>query len=92
MLDATKIKNIAKLAKLDVENNIDEVASDLNKFLDLIDELQKVEVGDTQPMAHPFDAVQRLRKDEVSESNKREILQQNAPLTENGHYLVPKVL
>lgn len=92
MLDNTKIKNIAKLAKLDVQNNIDEIATDLNNFLDLIDELQKVEVGDIRPMAHPFDSVQRLRADEVSETNKREELQQNAPLTENGHYLVPKVL
>lgn len=92
MLENTKIKNIAKLAKLDVQNNIDEIATDLNNFLDLIDELQKVEVGDIRPMAHPFDSVQRLRADEVSETNKREELQQNAPLTENGHYLVPKVL
>ncbi|MCL4161755.1 UNVERIFIED_CONTAM: hypothetical protein GTU68_007690 [Idotea baltica] len=43
-------------------------------------------------MAHPQDAVQRLRDDAVTEINQREKLMSNAPLIENGLFLVPKVL
>ncbi len=43
-------------------------------------------------MAHPLDAVQRLRADEVTESDQREQFQRIAPATENGLYLVPKVI
>ena len=49
-------------------------------------------VEDIEPMAHPQDAMQRLRKDEVTEINQREKLMENAPATENGLFLVPKVL
>jgi aspartyl-tRNA(Asn)/glutamyl-tRNA(Gln) amidotransferase subunit C len=43
-------------------------------------------------MAHPLDAVQRLRADVVTEDNQRENFQKIAPATEQGHYLVPRVV
>ena len=43
-------------------------------------------------MAHPLDAVQRLRPDEVSEPDRREHFQAIAPAVEDGLYLVPKVI
>jgi len=43
-------------------------------------------------MAHPQDAMQRLRDDVVIETNQREKLMANAPLQEAGLFLVPKVL
>ncbi|WP_156490761.1 Asp-tRNA(Asn)/Glu-tRNA(Gln) amidotransferase subunit GatC, partial [Oleiphilus sp. HI0086] len=47
---------------------------------------------DIPPMAHPMDAVQVLRPDVVTESDKREKLQTVAPNTEDGLFLVPKVI
>ena len=44
------------------------------------------------PLAHPLDAVQRLRTDEVTETDQREAFQSNASQTEDGLYLVPKVI
>jgi aspartyl-tRNA(Asn)/glutamyl-tRNA(Gln) amidotransferase subunit C len=47
-------------------------------------------------MAHPLDAQlpggQRLRPDEVTESDQRELFQSVAPATQDGLYLVPKVI
>ena len=44
-------------------------------------------------MAHPLaDQVQRLRPDEVSETNQRDKYQQNAASVAAGLYLVPKVI
>ena len=43
-------------------------------------------------MAHPLDVVQRLRVDEITESDHREELQTLAPETQGGLYLVPKVI
>ena len=45
-----------------------------------------------EPMGHPLDATQRLRPDEVTEVDRREALQRCAPSTDNGLYLVPKVI
>ena len=43
-------------------------------------------------MAHPLDAVQRLRPDVVTETDERDRYQQNAPSVADGLYLVPKVI
>ena len=43
-------------------------------------------------MAHPMDAVQVLRADVVTETDLRAKFQAIAPATENGLYLVPKVI
>ena len=49
-------------------------------------------VHPTIPLAHPLDARQRLRSDEVTEVVDRELLQQGAPAIEDGLYLVPRVV
>ena len=51
-----------------------------------------MDTEDVEPMAHPTDAVQRLRPDEVTEENQREKFQSIAPQAESGLYLVPKVI
>ena len=43
-------------------------------------------------MSHALDVVQRLRPDEVTETDRREALPSVAPAVEDGLYLVPKVI
>jgi aspartyl-tRNA(Asn)/glutamyl-tRNA(Gln) amidotransferase subunit C len=44
-------------------------------------------------MAHPLPGQrQRLRADEVTAGDQRELFQRNAPQVEAGLYLVPRVL
>jgi aspartyl-tRNA(Asn)/glutamyl-tRNA(Gln) amidotransferase subunit C len=54
--------------------------------------MQAVNTSGIEPMANPLDATQRLRDDVVTEYNKRDELQAIAPATEDGLYLVPKVI
>jgi aspartyl-tRNA(Asn)/glutamyl-tRNA(Gln) amidotransferase subunit C len=54
--------------------------------------MQSVDTAAVEPLAHPLDVVQRLRKDEITEKNRREELQTLAPSSQDGRYLVPKVL
>ncbi len=54
--------------------------------------MNSVDTTEVTPMAHPLDVAQRLREDEVLETNQRERFQKVAPLTEDGLYLVPKVI
>ena len=87
------VKNIAHLARLDIdEKNIEGYANNLSNILDLVEQMNEVDTTDVQPMAHPMDVAQRLRADEVLEENQRENFQKIAPKTENGLYLVPKVI
>lgn len=87
------IKKIAHLARLSLpEAQIDDYAQRLSGILDMVAKLQDAPTAGVVPMAHPLDATQRLRPDAVTEINQRDAYQQIAPDTEDGLYLVPKVI
>ena len=92
-LQPEDIMGIAHLARLHLdEKDMDDVLAKLSSIVDFVDQLQAAPTDDVVPMAHPMDQSQRLRADAVTESNERDELQKNAPSTEKGFYLVPKVL
>lgn len=92
-LDKEDVIKIAHLARLQVaEEDISATTERLSSILGMIEQLQATPTDGVEPMAHPMDAVQRLREDAVTESNHREDYQKIAPATEDGLYLVPKVI
>ena len=92
-IDVDEVKKIAKLACLNVaEADIQSYATNLSNILDLVAQMNAVDTTGVTPMFHPFDAVQRLREDEVTDFNRREDFMAIAPETEDGLYLVPKVI
>ena len=92
-LEKSDVEKIAHLARLHVDAvEAEEVANRISSILDMIDQMQCVETDNVAPLAHPFDAVQRLRPDVITETNQRDYLQKVAPATQNGLYLVPKVI
>lgn len=92
-VDRSDIAKLAELARIAIsENTADQVANSISDVLALVDQLQAVNTEGVLPMAHPLDAIQRLRADEVTEPNQREIFQAIAPATQDGLYLVPQVI
>ncbi|MCY0964341.1 Asp-tRNA(Asn)/Glu-tRNA(Gln) amidotransferase subunit GatC [Parathalassolituus penaei] len=92
-LEQDQVLAIAELCRLQISDaEVAEYQKNLSNILDLVDQLAAVDTSDVAPMAHPLDAVQRLRADQVTETNQREHFQKIAPATENGHYLVPRVI
>lgn len=91
--DKSEVEKVAHLARLHVsESEADEVSTRITDILALIDQMQSVDTESVEPLAHPLDVVQRLRSDSITEGNQRDELQQLAPASEDGLYLVPKVL
>jgi aspartyl-tRNA(Asn)/glutamyl-tRNA(Gln) amidotransferase subunit C len=87
------ILHIARLARLRVtEAEAGAAQTQLNNIFGLIEQMQAVDTTGVEPMSHALDVAQRLREDRVSESNLRDKFQQIAPATEDGLYLVPKVI
>lgn len=92
-IDRPEVEKIAQLARLHVdEPEVEQVAERISSILALIDKMQAVDTSSVEPLSHPLDAVQRLRTDRVTEPDQRDYLQQIAPATESGLYLVPKVI
>jgi aspartyl-tRNA(Asn)/glutamyl-tRNA(Gln) amidotransferase subunit C len=92
-LNTADLEKIAHLARLQInDTEALAVVKRISDILTLIDQMNNVDTADVAPLAHSFDAIQRLRPDEVTEGDQREYLQRIAPATQDGLYLVPKVI
>ena len=92
-LDKDQVQSIAVLARLKLEDaEFGETVDKLSRIVDFVDQLSQASTDDVVPMAHPLDVAQRLRPDQVTETDDRDHIQANAPAVEGGHYLVPKVI
>jgi aspartyl-tRNA(Asn)/glutamyl-tRNA(Gln) amidotransferase subunit C len=93
IISRADIEKVAVLARIRLDDEqIPALENDLSNILSLVDQLSAANTDNVEPLAHPLDAVQRLRADEVTESNQREAFQAIAPATESGLYLVPRVI
>lgn len=92
-IEQGEVEKIAELARIRIsKEEIGDVTQRITEVLQMVDQLQAVDTLDIEPMANPLDATQRLRPDEVTQSNRRDAFQAIAPAVENGLYLVPKVI
>ena len=93
MLSLDQIAKIAELARLEL-SPADSAAmqQQLNGILAMVDAMSAVDTRGVEPMSHPQQAMQRLREDGATERDQREKYQAVAPATEDGLYLVPKVI
>ena len=92
-LDRNTVEQVAHLARLAIsESDIEPIGEELASILDLVEQMNSVDTTNIEPMAHPMDACQRLRADEVTESNQRDLLQSCTADTLDGLYIVPKVI
>ncbi len=92
-LTKDQVHHIATLARLKLADaEFDDVVDKLSRIVDFVDQLQAAPTDDVLPMAHPLNMSQRLRADEVTEPNARDVIQKNAARVDGGYYLVPKVI
>ena len=92
-LDRQDVEKIAHLARLQIEDvDVPDYARNLSDIIEFVEQLKAASTDNVEPMAHPLKEVQRLRQDVVTEENNRDEFQIIAPLTEDGLYLVPRVI
>ena len=92
-LTLEQVRRVAHLARIEVSGaEAQTTLGHLNGIFTLIEDMQAVDTGGVEPMAHAQDLAQRLREDRVTEENRRGAFQAVAPETEAGLYLVPKVI
>ena len=96
-LSPDQIERIARLARIAVSpSEAEELRVQLNRVLELVDQLQSIDTAGIEPMSHALEALlpsgQRLRPDLVTEPDQRAEFQEVAPAVDAGLYLVPKVI
>jgi aspartyl-tRNA(Asn)/glutamyl-tRNA(Gln) amidotransferase subunit C len=89
--DVEKIAHLARLEITDQEMPV--YVTSLSSIVNFVDELARADTKDTLPMAHPLTGQhQRLRPDAVTEADRHEKYQANAPSVQAGLYVVPRVI
>ena len=93
-LTREQIASIATLARLELTpEEVSLYQGSLSSILEFVGALERADTRDVAPLAHPLTGLtQRLRADEVTEGDRHERYQQDAPSTAAGLYLVPKVI
>lgn len=96
-LTLADVKRIANLAQLDMDDAHADIAlGELNGIFALAEQMRAVDTSGVEPLSQPLAAILalplRLRDDVVTEDDHRDDYQAPAPKTEDGLYLVPKVI
>lgn len=87
------VQKLCVLARLEIApDEMADVLAKLSDIVDLVSQLKAEDTTDVVPMAHPLDQTQKLRSDQITETDKHQLYQKNAPLVEKDLYLVPKVI
>ena len=92
-VDRDTVGRVASLARIRVpEAELDQLAGELNNILGWIEQLSEVNTAGVAPMASVADMTLRRRPDAVTDGDIRDKILANAPQTENGYFVVPKVV
>src|SRR5690606_12266858 len=92
-LDRSDVEHRAHLARIGLkEAEIPAYADKLSSIMGLISRMQAVDTSGVQPLAHPQKTTHSMRDDVVTEDNRHDAHQAIAPATEQGLYLVPRVI
>lgn len=89
----TQLDQIASLAYIRFDESQNEnMSNDVSKIMKFVETLQTINTDGIEPLMHPLDMNQRLRKDNPDNTNYVSDLKKIAPVFEDDHYLVPKVI
>ncbi len=92
-VDPAAVRRIARLARIAVaDGEIGFLQSEMNSVLAFVDQLEEVDVAGIEPMASVAAVKLPMRLDAVTDGGVAAKVLANAPLTEDGFFLVPKVI
>ncbi|MEL6746054.1 MAG: Asp-tRNA(Asn)/Glu-tRNA(Gln) amidotransferase subunit GatC [Pseudomonadota bacterium] len=92
-VDTTTVKRVAKLARIAIsDDRAEELKGELNTILGFVEQLQQVDVDGVEPMTSVVDMDMRKRADGVTDGDKVDDVVANAPMSDEGFFMVPKVV
>jgi aspartyl-tRNA(Asn)/glutamyl-tRNA(Gln) amidotransferase subunit C len=92
-VDAATVRRIARLARIAVaDDEIGHLQDELNAILAFVEQLSEVDVTGVEPMTSVTPMAMQERADKVTDGGIADQILANAPATEDGFFLVPKVV
>lgn len=92
-IDSKLVEYLEALARIKLEDSEREKCEkDLQDILSYIDTLNELDTEGVEPLSHSFPVTNVFHKDEVIESQDRELLLSNAPAKKDGCFKVHKTV
>jgi aspartyl-tRNA(Asn)/glutamyl-tRNA(Gln) amidotransferase subunit C len=92
-VDLNTVRRIAHLARIAVsEAETPHLQDEINAILKFVEALDAVDVEGVEPMTSVTPMRLPMREDVVSDGDIAPLVLANAPLTEEGFFVVPKVI
>ena len=92
-VDQATVRRIATLARITVlDNEVPHLQGELNAILRFVAELDEVDVSGVEPMTSVLPMALPLRRDAVTAGGIADRILANAPASEDGYFVVPKVI
>lgn len=92
-LSESEVRHVALLARLSLnDEEIQTLQSELNSVLSHIDTIQLLDLTGVEPTAHAIPVVNRMRSDVVRPGITRETALMNAPQSEDGAFVIPRIV
>jgi aspartyl-tRNA(Asn)/glutamyl-tRNA(Gln) amidotransferase subunit C len=92
-VDLNAVRRIAHLARIGVsEAEIPHLQDEINAILKFVEALEQVDVEGVEPMTSVIPMRLPMRDDVVTDGGIAHEVLANAPLTEDGFFVVPKVI
>jgi len=92
-IDEKTVLKVAKLAGRDLApERAPAMAEELNAILAWIEQLNEVDVEGVEPMTSAVETALPMREDVVTDGDAPQRVLKNAPRSEDGFFVVPKVV
>jgi aspartyl-tRNA(Asn)/glutamyl-tRNA(Gln) amidotransferase subunit C len=92
-VDSDTVRRIAHLARIRLEDDrIEPMREELNTILAFVEQLEEVDTQNVKPMTSVVATKMRLRPDIVTDGGISEDVIANAPASEDGFFMVPRVV
>jgi aspartyl-tRNA(Asn)/glutamyl-tRNA(Gln) amidotransferase subunit C len=92
-VDEATVRRIAHLSRIAIEDgDVSRMQGELNAILSFVEQLNEVDVAGVEPMTAVTPMKLKQREDIVTDGGVSGIIVGNAPATEDGFFVVPKVV
>lgn len=92
-VDEATVRRIARLARIKItDEEARGLEAELSGILDWVKQLDEVDTRDVEPMTRVVPVELRQREDVVTDGGIPDDVVDNAPMTEDHFYVVPKVV
>jgi aspartyl-tRNA(Asn)/glutamyl-tRNA(Gln) amidotransferase subunit C len=92
-VDISAVRRIAHLARIEVtEAETPHLQGEINTILKFVEALDPVDVDGVEPMTSVIPMRLPVREDVVTDGGIAALVLANAPITEDGFFVVPKVI